>query len=83
MDVFVGFIVKNQNLLISGQTPLHVAATHGANYASVQLLLTHPYINPNLKNNNGETAWDIARRSSLFYNVFDMADPLISVQNLE
>ncbi|XP_050316125.1 ankyrin repeat domain-containing protein 49-like [Anthonomus grandis grandis] len=66
-----------------GQTPLHIAATHGKNYDVIQMLLLHPYINPFIKNNSGETAADIARRSSKYYNVFDMADPLLSVNNIE
>ncbi|RZC36667.1 Ankyrin repeat domain containing protein [Asbolus verrucosus] len=66
-----------------GQTPLHIAASHGACYDMVQLLLMHPYINPNLKNISGETAFDIARRSSKYRNVFDMVDPLLDYNNIE
>ncbi|XP_066258804.1 ankyrin repeat domain-containing protein 49-like [Euwallacea similis] len=66
-----------------GQTPLHIAATHGLDYATVELLLIHPYVNPHLKNNNGETAFDIARRSSKYYNIFDMVDPLLDIKNIE
>jgi len=66
-----------------GQTPLHIAASHGACYDTVQLLLMHPYINPKLKNNNGETATDIAKRSSKYYNVFDMIDPVLDCKNIE
>ena len=65
-----------------GQTPLHIAASHGACYDVVQLLLMHPYIKPELKNVSKETAYDIARRSSKYRNVFDMVDPLIDVKNL-
>lgn len=60
-----------------------MAATHAKNYATVQLLLMHPYINPNLKNNSGETAADIARRSSKYYNIFDMVDPVLDNKNIE
>ncbi|CAH1130074.1 unnamed protein product [Ceutorhynchus assimilis] len=66
-----------------GQTPLHIAATHGKNYDTVQLLLMHPYINPSLKNNSGETATDLARRSSKYYNIFDMVDPVLDSKSLE
>ncbi|KAJ8981387.1 hypothetical protein NQ317_002581 [Molorchus minor] len=54
------------------QTPLHIAASHGVSHETVQLLLMHPYIDPTIKNNSGETAADIARRCSRYYNIFDM-----------
>jgi ankyrin repeat protein len=66
-----------------GQTPLHIAASHGVCYDMVQLLLMHPYIKPELKSVSGETAFDIARRSSKFRNLFDMVDPLLDVKNIE
>ncbi|KAF7269433.1 ankyrin repeat domain-containing protein 49-like [Rhynchophorus ferrugineus] len=65
-----------------GQTPLHIAAAHGVCYNTVQLLLMHPYINANLKNNSGETAADIARRSSQYYNIFNIVDPLLDYKNI-
>lgn len=49
----------------------------------VQLLLMNPYIDPSLKNKSGETASDIARRSSKFRNIFDMADPLLDSNTIE
>ncbi|XP_023026468.1 ankyrin repeat domain-containing protein 49 [Leptinotarsa decemlineata] len=63
------------------QTPLHIAASHGTSYDTVQLLLMHPFIDPSIKNNNGETAADIAKRSSRYYNIFEMVDPLIDVND--
>ncbi|KAG5898407.1 hypothetical protein JTB14_030385 [Gonioctena quinquepunctata] len=65
------------------QTPLHIAASHGASYDTVQLLLMHPFIDPSIKNNSKETARDIARRRSRFYNIFEMVDPLIDVKNFK
>ncbi|XP_065172795.1 ankyrin repeat domain-containing protein 49-like, partial [Atheta coriaria] len=63
------------NAVSSGkQTPLHIAASHGKSYDMVQLLLIQPFINPHLKNNSGETAYDIAKRSSKYYKIFEMAD---------
>lgn len=56
---------------------MHIAANHGASYDTVQILLMHSYIKPNLKNNNGEIPIDIARRASKYYNVFEMADPIL------
>lgn len=64
--------------MLSGQTPLHIAASHGASYESVQLLLMDPYIKPELLNNSNETAYDIARRSSKYYHIFDMANPALN-----
>ncbi|XP_030754592.1 ankyrin repeat domain-containing protein 49-like [Sitophilus oryzae] len=66
-----------------GQTPLHIAAAHGACYDTVQLLLMHPYINTKLKNNSGETAAEIARRSSKYYNIFESVEPLLDYTNIE
>lgn len=43
----------------------------------------HPYINPHLKNNIGETPVEIGRRSSRFYNVFDAVDPILDYKNIE
>nr|CAI5860274.1 unnamed protein product [Callosobruchus analis] len=65
------------------QTPLHIAASHGANYETVQLLLSHPYIDASIKNNSGETAADLAKRGSKYYNIFDVVDPLLDYKNLE
>lgn len=70
-------------MFILGQTPLHIAASHGANYETVQLLMMHPFINPYLKNNNGEAPVEIARRSSRYYNIFDAVDPLLDYKNIE
>ncbi|KAK4873106.1 hypothetical protein RN001_015135 [Aquatica leii] len=61
-----------------GQTPLHIAASHGTSYDTVQLLLIQPYIRPDLKNNSNETAYDIAKRSSKYYNIFDMTMPALN-----
>lgn len=43
----------------------------------VQLLMMHPYIKPQLKNNNNETAQENAIRKSKYYKIFDMGDPLV------
>lgn len=43
----------------------------------------HPYIDHKIRNNSAETAADIARRSSRYYNVFDMVDPLLDIENLK
>ncbi|KAI4470573.1 cyclin-dependent kinase inhibitor 2c-related [Holotrichia oblita] len=59
------------------QTPLHIAASNGAQYDTVQFLLMHPYMEPYIKNRNNETAFDIAKRSSKYYRMFEMVDPII------
>ncbi|CAH0547316.1 unnamed protein product [Brassicogethes aeneus] len=66
-----------------GQTPLHIAASYGVSYNTVQLLLMDPNIKTDIKNNSGEFAEDIAKRSSKFYNVFEMADSVLKTHNLE
>ncbi|XP_057660313.1 ankyrin repeat domain-containing protein 49-like [Diorhabda carinulata] len=66
-----------------GQTPLHIAASHGASFETVQLLLMHPFIDPSIKNNGNETAKDIATRSSRFYNIFEMCDPLLDINSVK
>ncbi|KAF5300704.1 hypothetical protein FQA39_LY11066 [Lamprigera yunnana] len=58
-----------------GQTPLHIAASNSRSHQTVQLLLMHPYIQPNIKNKVNETAYDIAKRSFKYYNMFDMVIP--------
>lgn len=63
--------------MITDQTPLHIAAAHGAQYDTVQFLLMDPYLKTNIKNKTGETAYDIAKRSSKYYNMFEMCDPVI------
>lgn len=37
-----------------------------------------PYIKPTILNNNNETAYDIAKRSSNYYHIFDMANPSLN-----
>ncbi|KAL3266554.1 hypothetical protein HHI36_010721 [Cryptolaemus montrouzieri] len=66
-----------------GQTPLHLCAAHGADYDMAQILLMHPYIKPNKISNTNDTPKDIAQRSSKFYNIFDIADPLLDISNLD
>lgn len=57
---------------------MHIAASHGASYDTISLLLMHPYIKPDIRNNNNETAKDIAQRSSKYYHMFDMADTALN-----
>lgn len=53
-----------------GNTPLHVAASNGRYVITcdiIQLLLYHPNCDFTIKNNSGDTAYDIAKRSGPFY----------------
>lgn len=53
-----------------GNTPLHIAASNGRFSITcdiIQLLLYHPDCNYTLKNNSGDTAYDIAKRSGPFH----------------
>lgn len=44
----------------------------------VQLLLMNPYIKPDILNKSNETAYDIAKRSSKYYHIFEMAHPALN-----
>lgn len=66
----------------SGQTPLHLAATNSTAGETLQLLLMNPILNFNLKNNNGETAKDLAFRSGPFSYLFEITSPIISMSSL-
>jgi hypothetical protein len=59
------------NALTNGNvTPLHLAsATKNRNL--IELLLYHPDINLDIKNNSGDTALDIARRYNPYYKLFE------------
>lgn len=71
-------MLNGNNNFFTGQTPLHIAASHGASYETVQLLLSHPYVNPAILNSNKETAYDVAKRSSRYYKIFEMSFPVVN-----
>ena len=60
----------------TGQTPLHIAASQSTSYEVIQLLLMNPLIDANLKNSVNETAFDIAKRSVKYFELFNMAKDL-------
>lgn len=60
------------------QTPLHLAAAHGYTGHTLQLLLMHPAIEPNVLNSSNETASDIARRSGKLHYLFEMTEPCLN-----
>lgn len=57
-----------------GNTPLHLAASNGRYSLTcdlVQLLLYHPNCDFRLRNDSGDTAFDIAKRSGPFYKFWN------------
>jgi hypothetical protein len=58
----------------SGQTCLHLAAQQSTGRESLLLLLTHPRIDFNARNDQNETAYDIARRSCKYNALFEMTE---------
>ncbi|XP_008821345.1 ankyrin repeat domain-containing protein 49 [Nannospalax galili] len=55
-------------------TPLHLAAGNRDGKDTLELLLMNRYIKPGLKNSSEETAFDIARRTSSYYYLFEMVE---------
>lgn len=55
-------------------TPLHLAAGQRDSRDTLELLLMNRYIKPELKNNSRETASGIARRTSIYHYLFEIAE---------
>lgn len=56
-----------------GNSPLHIVATNGKFATTgdiIQLLLYHPNCDYTIKNNSGDTAFDLAKRSGPFYKLW-------------
>nr|XP_039251418.1 ankyrin repeat domain-containing protein 49-like [Styela clava] len=53
------------------QTPLHLAASCKNSKSILMLLLSQKDVKPDLKNSIGETAFEIARRTDKYSNLFD------------
>lgn len=64
----------NVNALSNGgNTPLHIAASNGRYSITsdiIQLLLYHPNCDFTIKNNSGDTAFDIAKRGGPLYKLW-------------
>jgi hypothetical protein len=58
----------------SGQTCLHLAGSNSTSRESLLLLLTHPNIDYHVKNSQGETASDIAKRLCKFHKLFEITE---------
>ncbi|XP_059873209.1 ankyrin repeat domain-containing protein 49 [Delphinus delphis] len=55
-------------------TPLHLAAGNRDSKDTLELLLMNRYIKAGLKNNLEETAFDIARRTSMYHYLFEIVE---------
>ncbi|KYN07963.1 PREDICTED: ankyrin repeat domain-containing protein 49-like [Cyphomyrmex costatus] len=60
------------------QTPLHLISASSYNSPALQLLLLHPDMNPYLVNSSGDTADQIARRTTKNYPMFEMIEPCLN-----
>lgn len=64
------------NALTTGRlTPLQLAAGNAAAGKTIELLLSQRTLQAGLKNSAGETAYDIAHRTSEHHRLFEMAEP--------
>ncbi|XP_062551432.1 ankyrin repeat domain-containing protein 49 [Armigeres subalbatus] len=62
------------------QTPLHIAATVSDSRSTLITLLMDERIKPDLLNNSGEKAADIAKKSGFTFPLFEMAQSALSVE---
>ncbi|XP_067890113.1 ankyrin repeat domain-containing protein 49 [Heterodontus francisci] len=56
------------------QTALHLASGSKSTKETIELLLMNRYINSDLKNNLGETAYDVAWRTNIYYYLFEITE---------
>ncbi|KAA0702262.1 Ankyrin repeat domain-containing protein 49 [Triplophysa tibetana] len=64
------------NAMTAGHlTPLQLAAGNAAAGQTIELMLSHRTLQTGMKNSTGETAYDIARRTSAHHRLFEMAEP--------
>ncbi|XP_078077920.1 ankyrin repeat domain-containing protein 49 [Mustelus asterias] len=56
------------------QTALHLASGSKGTKETIELLLMNRYINSDLKNNLGETAYDVAWRTNIYYYLFEITE---------
>ncbi|CAG5136225.1 unnamed protein product [Candidula unifasciata] len=66
-----------------GLTPLHMAASEPENEQMLELLLTDPCIDTNIRSRAGETAKDICQRCSPHYKLFDLLEDNVTELNEE
>ena len=58
----------------SGQTCLHLAGQNSAHWETLLLLFTHPLLRLTVRNDQGETAGEIARRSCKHHALYEIVD---------
>ncbi|XP_071454276.1 ankyrin repeat domain-containing protein 49-like [Hetaerina americana] len=62
-----------------GLTPLHLASANSNARETLILLLLNPFLDPNIRNNSGETASQVARRSGPNHSLFECVDQCITM----
>lgn len=62
------------------QTPLHITASVSTCRDTLVTLLMNPKLNPDLKNNSDDSAYQIAKRTGLTEPLFGMIHPALSVE---
>ena len=68
----------NVNAQTNGkQTPLHLAACNGRVKSCLELLLRHRDVDPSLRNGQDETAFEVARRSGRFSDLFELVEDAV------
>ena len=60
-----------------GQTPLHLASSNDRAKSTLELLLSHPDLDTELRNGQGELALTVAERSGRHAHFFSVVDPSI------
>lgn len=75
------FTMSFKSFFITGdQTPLHITTTVSACRDTLVILLMNPKLNPELKNNSDETAYQIAKRTGFSSSLFEMVRPALTVE---
>ncbi|XP_030634654.1 ankyrin repeat domain-containing protein 49 [Chanos chanos] len=68
------------NAMTSGRlTPLQLAAGNPLAGQTIELLLSQRLLDAGLKNSAGETAYEIAHRTSPYYSLFEVTEPCNNV----
>jgi ankyrin repeat protein len=62
------------------QTPLHITASVSNCRDTLMTLFMNPKIDPEMKNNSKETAFEIAKRTGLSFPIFEMANSALTVE---
>lgn len=60
------------------QTPLHLLSASSHNSPALQLFLLHPDTNPFIINSSGDTANQIARRTTKYYPIYEIIEPCLN-----